>query len=281
MSDGLPAANMPAMGVYLYCLAPSECLAVLAGLTESGGGGVDGCHPVGALEDAGLVAVVADVLIGEFSEDNLQTLSWVGARAARHEAVVERIMGASPVLPVKFGTIFRSRASLQEFLGRHREVIVAALEHLRDKAEWSVKGYLLEEDARRGVAAADPEICSRRAALPSSPGARYLQERQLDALIASRLEAGLAQVGHDLHRGLAPHAEDCALLRCHPSKVTGRAQRMVFNGSFLLGAEALAGFRTAVAEQQNAYQGIGLSLELHGPWPPYSFCPQLSDGSDP
>ena len=265
------------LGIYLYCLARPECLSAVKGLTEQGRCGVDERYPVAALEDAGVVAVVGEVVISEFCEQNLQTLSWLGSRAARHEAVVERIMGASPVLPVKFGTIFRSRASLKEFLGRHREDIVRALVELRDKTEWSVKGYLVEENARRIMAAVDPEIRSRLAALPPSPGARYLQQKQLDVMIEAALEAGVARVTPDLHQALALHAVASTALRCHASAVTGRPERMVFNGSFLLTPEALPYFRAALSDQQDIYKGIGLTLELRGPWPPYNFCPKLSE----
>src|SRR3990167_1524593 len=129
----------PLTGIYLYCLARPECLPALEDMAGQDLRGVDEHYPAMALNDAGVVAVVGEVVISEFSEQNLQTLSWVGARAGRHEAVVARIMDASPVLPVKFGTIFRSRASLQEFLDRHRNNILQALDQLRDKTEWSVK----------------------------------------------------------------------------------------------------------------------------------------------
>lgn len=265
------------LGIYLYCLARPECLSAVKGLAEQGLRGVDERYPVAALEDAGVVAVIGEVVIAEFSEQNLQTLSWVGSRAGRHEAVVERIMGASPVLPVKFGTIFHSRASLKEFLGRHREDIVRALDKLRNKTEWSVKGYLVEEDARRDIAAADPEIRSRLAALSPSPGARYLQQKQLDIMIEAALEAGVARVTHDLHQALALHAVASTALRRHASAVTGRPERMVFNCSFLLTPETLPDFRAALSDQQYIYKGIGLTLELRGPWPPYNFCPKLSE----
>lgn len=268
----------PLTGIYLYCLARPECLPAVKGLVEQDLRGVDEHYPVVALNDAGVVAVTGEVVIAEFSEQNLQTLSWVGARAGRHEAVVARIMGASPVLPVKFGTIFRSRTSLAEFLDRHREDIVQALDKLRDKTEWSVKGYLVEEDARSILAAEDPEIRSRRAALSPSPGARYLQQKQLDAMIEAALEVGVTQVSHDLHQALGLHAMASTALRLHASAVTGRPERMVFNGSFLLTPETLADFRAALSDQQDTYKVIGLALELRGPWPPYNFCPMLSEG---
>ena len=266
------------LAIYLYCLARPECLSLVQGSTEQDRlHGVDERYPVSALEEAGVVAVIGGVDPNEFSEQNLQTLSWLGLRACRHEAVVERIMGASPVLPVKFGTIFRSRASLKEFLGRHREDIVRALDELRDKTEWSVKGYLVEEDARRIMAAAVPEIQSRLAALSPSPGARYLQQKQLDVMIEAALEVGVARVTHDLHQTLALHAVASTALRSHASAVTGRPERMVFNASFLMSPETLPYFRAVLSDQQDTYKEIGLALELRGPWPPYNFCPKLSE----
>lgn len=276
MTD-LPPEAVPELGIYLYCLARPECLSALGMLAQEGLHGVDERYAVAALCDANVVAVIGEVVIGEFSEQNLQTLSWIGERATRHEAVVTRIMAASPVLPVKFGTIYRSRASLRDFLQRHHENIEPALDQLRDKGEWSVKGYLVEEDARRIIAAEDPEVQSRRAALSASPGVRYLQQKQLDARIEAALEAGVARVSHDLQQALALHALDSSPLRLHASAVTGRTERMVFNSGFLLTPEMLPDFRSALSDQQEAYQVIGLSLELRGPWPPYNFCPNLSE----
>lgn len=275
MTD-LPPEAVPELGVYLYCLARPECYSAVALLADEGLLGVDERYPVAALGEANVVAVIGQVVISDFSEQNLQTLSWIGERATRHEVVVARIMAASPVLPVKFGTLYRSRASLRDFLQQHQKNIKSALDQLRDKSEWSVKGYLVEEDARRITAAEDPDVQSRRAALSSSPGVRYLQQKQLDARIDAALEAGVARVSHDLQQALAPYALDSSPLRLHASAVTGRPERMVFNGSFLLTPEMLPDFRNALSDQQEAHQVIGLSLELRGPWPPYNFCPNLS-----
>jgi len=270
------------LGIYLYCLARPECLTLVQGSAESTLHGVDGRYPVTALaldqQGDGVVAVIGQVDPAEFSEQNLQALDWLGPRAQRHEAVVELIMHVSPVLPVKFGTMFRSRASLKQFLDRHHKDIEQALDNLRDKAEWSVKGYLVEEDARTIIAAEDTGVQSRRAALSPSPGLRYLQQKQLDAVIEAALRAWVTRVTHALHDVLAHHAVASTALRCHASAVTGRAERMVFNGSFLLAPAAPADFRAALSGLQQAHQRTGLILELRGPWPPYNFCPTLSEG---
>jgi hypothetical protein len=239
--------------------------------------GIDPGYPIEVLGDGDVVAVISEVVLADFSEQNLQTLEWIGERATRHEAVVARTMASSPVLPVKFGTLYHGRASLKDFLQRHRPTIERGLDKLRGKSEWSVKGYLMEQDARNIIAAEDSEVLSRRASLSSSPGLRYMQQKQLDATIDAALERGLTRVNLDLQSTLSRYALESTLMRLHANAVTGRTERMVFNSSFLLTDEILEEFSAALSQQQDAYASIGLTLELRGPWPPYNFCPTLSD----
>ena len=263
-------------GIYLYCLARTDCLAAVKEMAAQKGLGVDPNYGLAALPNSGVVAVISEVLLSEFSEANLQDLSWLGERAMRHEAVVARIMAASPVLPVKFGTLYRTRDSLKQFMDQNHQPVDQALEQLRDKAEWSVKGYLADAVARNIIAAEDSEVQARRAAMSQSPGVRYLQQKQLENKIDSALESAVSRLRDDLGAALAPHAEAMTPLRLHASSVTGRSERMVFNSGFLLGPQTLDNFRSALAQQQDAYTVLGLTLELRGPWPPYNFCPDLS-----
>ena len=264
-------------GIYLYCLARPECLGADGALLGPALPGVDEGYPVTALCDDDLVAVISEVVIADFSEQNLQTLEWIGARATRHEAVVARTMARSPVLPVKFGTLYHGRSSLKDFLQRHRPTMELGLDKLRGKSEWSVKGYLVEQEARNIIAAEDSEVLSRRASLSPSPGLRYMQQKQLDATIDAALERGLTRVNQDLQLALSRHALESTFMRLHANAVTGRTERMVFNSSFLLTEEILDEFSSALSQQQDAYASIGLTLELRGPWPPYNFCPALSE----
>jgi hypothetical protein len=269
-------------GIYLYGLSRPDGLSrlnTMAGLglqSDDGlsGVGVTAVHSAGS--SAQLIALISEVKIADFSEVNLQTLAWVGTRAAQHEAVVAVAMGVSTVLPAKFATIFRSLDSLQQFMAKHGVAIESALDALHGKAEWSVKAYAVESQARGSIAAADAVIVSRRAALSDSPGARYMQQKKIDALIEMAVEKELARVSDELLQKLQNRAEASRALRCHSSAVTGRPERMIFNASFLLSEDAQADFEVAVAEQQAAYQSMGLTLELRGPWPPYNFCPDLS-----
>ncbi len=275
MSDVQAQPTTPA--IYLYCLSRPDCLAAVGAMAAQGANGVDERFPVVAIESGDLVAVTGNVYSEAFTEQNLQTLEWVGTRALRHEAVVEQVMAVSTVLPVKFGTIFRSVESLNDFLVRNHESIAQVLSGLRGKAEWSVKGYLVQETAEQMVCATDPAIQAQMATMSSSPGVRYMQQRQMAAKVEAALGAWLDRVTDALKEALLQQAEDATVLRCHASSMTGRTERMVFNCSFLLATQAVANFQATLEEFQLAYQKSGLVLELRGPWPPYNFCPSLSE----
>ncbi|MFY9259539.1 MAG: GvpL/GvpF family gas vesicle protein [Gallionella sp.] len=268
MSDG------QAHALYLYCLARPACQSAAASLL-----GVDERYPIRVLaHDANIVAVVSEIHPADFSEQNLQNLAWLGVRAQRHEIVVARMMAISAVLPVKFGTLFQSADSLQAFMARHQFAIATGLDTLAGKAEWSVKAYLVDADARPRVIADSPEIQAKLANLSTSPGIRYIQQRQLDGQIDAALQTWVKQMVSSLHEALLSGAEASSALRCHAQSITGRTDRMIYNTAFLLSDAALANFQAALAEQKMTYQDSGLTLELKGPWPPYNFCPTLSEG---
>ena len=266
-------------GVYLYCLARSPGLPAFGRAGGDVPPGVDERFPVTVLEDTGVAAVIGDIDVTEFTDENLQALAWLAPRAMRHEAVIERVMAAAAVLPVKFGTIFSSRDALTVFLVRHRQRIDSVLDDLTDRAEWSVKGYVDEAQARELVVSQDAQILARLAALSPAPGLRYLQQRQLEPHIERALAGWLRQGNDAMYQSLVERAVGSAALRCHPNSMTGRPDRMVFNCSFLLDPAALDGFRAAFDAQVSRCAGSGLAYELKGPWPPYNFCPALADGS--
>lgn len=269
MSDGGSAAGT---GIYLYCLAPPESRAAVHELAAQGLAGIDERHPVSMLEDSAVVAVVGEVELADFSEQNLQTLAWLGPRALRHEAVVERVMGLSPVLPVKFGTLFANRARLNTFLEQNGDRIVRVLVELGDSAEWSVKAHLSDELARANLLANDPSLQSQAASMSTAPGRRYLQQKQFDATVNVALQAWIERITRELHGALATGAVASAELRCHARALTGRVDRMVFNCSFLVTPATLVDFQEKVAALERLHHGTGLSFELKGPWPPYNFC---------
>ena len=249
----------------------------MEGLAARGVHGLDESGPVTFLRHGDVVAVAGPASVDDFHEEHLGSLEWIGSHALRHEQVVEAVMAVSAVVPVRFGTLFRSPATLTEFIARHRQTISRTLTALRGKGEWSIKGYLGLEAAKGKVGLENPAIQSELAHLPASPGARYLQQKRLDKLI----EAHLGTWSKHLTEGVCVMLDDAALgsveLRLLPPASPAAGERMIFHRGFLLSHNKLPAFRAAISEQARIHAGDGLRLELCGPWPPHNFCPALAD----
>lgn len=262
--------------LYLYCVADAGLVAALEGT------GVDGKVPISLQRFQDLVAVLSTVSLEEFSgeaaERNLTDLSWVGPSACRHAEVVAQASRFSPVLPLRFGTIFSSPKALQRFLVSHHDAIREFLGRVADQEEWSVKGILDRSRAKGAIldlCLADQE--DRLAALP--PGRRYLEEQRLQGRAEGELNGWLKGACHTITTDLGIHATDCRQRRTLPHG--GPATEMILNLAFLIphdkGADFLARIELANAE----YAPQGLSFLLSGPWPPYSFSPELNQAGRP
>jgi len=257
--------------VYLYCLARPQAHAALDGP------GVDDECPLNLIPFKDVVAVVSaarvDDFVGPPAEARMRDLAWVGPRACRHEEVVERVMRSSPVMPARFAALFSSRESLANWLERHHAAISYALDRFADHEEWAVKGTLDRRTAEASFLAAALVRCG--SALSSSPGARYFDERRLQAGIGQELDAWLKEVGAGIARALL----DCAVeFRERPVVSSGAPPEegtRILNWAFLVPRSRTDDFGAQVQRINDEHTEHGLVLDVSGPWPPYSFCPPL------
>ena len=68
---------------------------------------------------------------------------------------------------------------------------------------------------------------------------------------------------------MAPAAVAARRLAIQDPRLTGRAEPMILNAAFLVPEESDRSFAAEV--QRTAGQRSGITVELQGPWPPYSF----------
>src|SRR5208337_218219 len=192
--------------LYLFCFARSNLIGELEGT------GVDGQYPLSVFRPfPNLCAVLSEVRLedfcGETAELRMQDLAWVGPRALRHEAVVEEVMRHSPVLPVRFGTLFSSQERLAEFLDKHGAVISEFLERVTDQEEWSVRGLLDRRQA--GAALTVATLAAQQAQLATlPPGRRYFAEQRIRAGAEKGLSLWLEQTRREVARELMKEASD-------------------------------------------------------------------------
>lgn len=252
---------------------------VRAGMARSveGLAGLAG-EPLGpGLVHGPLAAIAAPVTAADFTgpaaEARLGDLTWVAPRAVRHQEVLGTLLGSGPVLPARFGTLFSGEEALRAFLERGAGPIGTFLDEVDGCREWGVKGLLETERATEAL------VARAAAALPQpelSPGRRYLEERRLRADARRQLDAWLGAAAPPLAAALAPLAR---ATRSRPVPRGGGGtpgEEAVFSWALLVEAASEPALLAEVGERGGALAADGLRLELSGPWPPYSFCPDLS-----
>lgn len=262
--------------VYLFCLAPAEKLPAWAGV------GLEG-QPLYTKTCQGMAAIFCLVSLKEFcgpeAEARMQDLAWLGPRALRHQEVIAQVMRHSPVLPMRFGTLFSSWGALEEMITRRRPQILGFLEMVVDQEEWAVKGLLDKAAARDKIFS--QTVAGQEAYLAALPaGQRYFQEQRLRAGVERQLRLRLKKIGQELAGDLSQLAAEFRPRRVLNRSVTGKELDMVLNWAFLVPRRAVAAFQARLHRANRDYSPEGLTFEYSGPWPPYSFAPGLQDQAD-
>jgi len=261
------------MALYLFCFARSELVGEMEGVSVEGWGAPRlFCH----FPD--ICAVVSEIpeedFCGPGAELRMQELAWVGPRAFRHEAVVERVMRDSPVLPVRFGTLFSSQESLAEFLELHHKAILQFLEQVSGQDEWSVKGRLDRRQAVQSLRSAN--LAARQEKLATlPPGRRYFEEQRARAATERELSLWLKETCRQVTSLLMSEASNFCECPVVLRETSESGVELVSNWAFLLPRSATMAFRAQIGELSAHYAKEGLAFELSGPWPPYRFVPPL------
>lgn len=227
-------------------------------------------HQVGSI--AALVGMVplADYC-GADGERNLTDIGWLAPRGRYHAEVVQRAMRRSPVFPAPFGTLYTSFPNLTAFMLRHEDTIVRFLRDVAGKEEWGLK-------ATACLTAHETLDALARTAWPDwhhlTPGTRYLRLcRERPALISfGRTRA--RQLVVDLVGELRPLAADMRELAWTSAPGDAEAEPI---GSFalLLAASEAGALARHVRELSARATELQITLALSGPWPPFSFRPNL------
>lgn len=246
-------------GFYVYGIVGKE-QPELAGVE-----GVDAASAVFVVDEDGLGAIVSEVPLAEFGDDalrsNLEEVSWVAAKVRAHEDVLERAAREAPVLPLRFGTIYRSLEGLRDLLARDRDDLAATLEQLRGKREWGVKSVVDRERLGQAVHASDPRAAELAEAAEAKPaGTAYLGRKRLERHLEARADELAARLAGEAHERLASVADRAVLARSPGLK-----------GAYLVDEARDDDFRRVLEDVGREHEQFGIRFELTGPWPPYSF----------
>src|ERR1019366_6130950 len=95
-------------------------------------------------------------------------------------SVIEERMRRAPGLPARFATPFTSFEGLQQSVLGRPGASTGFFAERGDQEEWAVKGLLDRGSAVRGLGLS-LQAAAQEAAPAASPGARYFQEKRIQA----------------------------------------------------------------------------------------------------
>lgn len=297
VEDAVDEGDVPEIdeGRYLYCLVQIDD-GTDRDRDETGGvdrdagdptletTGVDG-EPVSVVVEDGIGAVVHACEGLYDSADLAQIRRWL----VRHQTVVDEAGEAfgTPV-PFQFDTILRGDdGDVREWLRAESDTLERALSGLA--GHWEYRVELVEIDPIDDDALVDRD--DRLAELAgqiddSEEGTAFLLEKQFDQRLTQLRAARRESISADLQERLAEHAREVHALERSP---TASLSDAVSGGDDGDGETLCRLTLLAHADDEGAVGSVlddvaatdGLEVRFTGPWPPYTFAPELGGDDDP
>ena len=222
-----------------------------------------------------LAAVVSAVPLADYGEEALQERladpTWTATRAMRHQIAVEHFARRAAVVPLRFGTIYLRRASVEQMLLERSAQLHAILARLAGREEWGLNVYADRAKMKDAVASVSPRLREMDArAAQATPGQAYLLRKKIEALRADEARAETKRAAADIERNLAAVCDDVARLRVLKDEGSEHGD-LVAKLAFLIAREGFDEFRAAAEALAHKHAPLGLRLEVTGPWPAYNF----------
>jgi len=225
------------------------------------------------IRQGNLVAIVREVPLEEYDEavlpERLNDREWLERNARAHEDVLQGAAAVTAVVPLRFGTIYRSPEHVVEMLGERAGEFAANLQRVRGHVELGVKAWVDLSALEQTLAAGDQPVAGGGA------GAAYLQQRAQQQERSRELSDRLTELAEEAHRRLSAIAAADVVNRPQPRELTGRSEAMLLNGAYLV-PEGDDRLRNEVEQLAAEHAGLGVEYELTGPWPPHNFTGEQS-----
>jgi hypothetical protein len=179
-----------------------------------------------------------------------------------HERVNETVMRSFTVIPMSFGTVFKTRDDIVELLRGAYDAFQDVLEKMRDKVEFGLKVLWDRDVMVREIENDDEDIRRLKNEIAAVPGSTYFARmqygRQIEAALQTRSEQYVADIFAQLRD---------VSVAARANKPIG--EKMIMNAAFLVSRDKETAFDAKVKEVGALYDK--LNFRYTGPWPPYNF----------
>lgn len=238
-------------GKYVYCIikSPKELEFGKIGIGEEPGS-------VYTVHFRELAAVVSDTPIRIYDPTRENVLA--------HEFVNETVMRDYTVIPMSFGTLFRTEEDIVELLKSTYQAFDDVLEKMKDKIEFGLKVLWDREKVIETIEAENEEIRRLKDEINrNAQNSTYFARMQLGRLVEAALEEAGNLYVRDIHEAIKP-----AAVASRSGRPIG--DRMILNAAFLVDREREEDFDSFVKAVSRKYEHL-LTFKYTGPWPPYNF----------
>ena len=238
-------------GKYVYCIIR------LDNPRDFGPIGIgDGANRVYTVHYRDLSAVVSDTPIVIYDPTRENVLA--------HEFVNETVMREHTVIPMSFGTVFRSEDDVGELLRSTYQAFSDVLDKMQDKIEFGLKVLWDRDKVIADLERSNDEIRRLKDEITrNTQSSTYFARMQLGRLVEGALEDTGNSFVSDIHETLKEVA-----VASRSNKPIG--DRMIMNAAFLVERHREKDFDEKVREVSRKYEDL-LTFKYTGPWPPYNF----------
>jgi Gas vesicle synthesis protein GvpL/GvpF len=236
-------------GKYVYCIIKSEQPLSFGPL----GIGTDPAdvHTVGYRDIAAVVSNTP-MVVQDPTRDNVLA----------HQRVNETVMQNHTVIPMSFGTVFKTDDDIMELLRSAYDAFTDVLNKMQDKFEFGLKVLWDRDQIIREIEEEDEDIRRLKGEISSQKGSTYFARMQYGRLIDVALQSRSERYVAEIFQGLRDVS-----VASRSNKPIG--DRMIMNAAFLVARDLELAFDSRVKDIGQHYDK--LTFKYTGPWPPYNF----------
>jgi len=241
------AAERP--GKYVYCIIATEDEHTF------GRAGI-GAEPseIHTINFRDIAAVASDTPIEVYDPTRENVLT--------HERVNELVMKDFTVIPMSFGTVFRTEDDTVELLRSAYDAFKDVLVKMQGKLEFGLKVLWDQEMIIQEIESEDTNLRLLRREIDSQRGSTYFARMQYGRLVDSLLEQRSEELAAEIMSGLSDVS-----VASRANKPIG--EKMILNAAFLVERRREQAFDERLKEVAAGYEH--LKFKYTGPWPPYNF----------
>ena len=249
MLEPHPGTEPAGKGRYVYCIIRSD-QALNFGPIGIG----EEPAPVYTVRCDDLSAVVSDAPLGVLDPTRDNVLA--------HQRVNETVMSEHTVLPMSFGTVFKTRDDVTAFLKSAYRAFSDVLDKMENKLEFGLKVLWDRDAVINEIEREDEDIHRLKSEIAAQKGSTYFARMQYGRLIDAALQAKSERYVAEIFERLRDVS-----VAARANKPIG--DRMILNAAFLVTRDAENAFDARVKQLGASHDK--LTFKYTGPWPPYNF----------